>query len=424
MAWLDRLQPASFKGVSFFVLGTAATKGRRVPVRRLAGQDGSRQQDLGRNEDAFSVTAFLHGADYDLARDELEGTLLEEGPGALVLPTRGELWVRVHGDIVTDENKDEGGYCSIRFHVVVEDRNAGSLRTLTDTAGSLRSASSNLAMVAEQEFVETFDTASMPSKYLTAPARAVAQVTDTLRTAQRNIYGALAAGDLLTSELEEIDASINSLLSAPSALASKMIATTMAVIGIADTVRAGIDRTTGLPTVAGSAYSNAASTRITQRASKLLAGLGDSSPGEASTPLADRSAQNTRAIYRASRAAALARSTETYSRSPFDSSSLALSVLTDLRDEIDALLEYSASDALFQALVDLRAAATQHLTQTATNLPRTVEYKVRTEIPALLIAHDLYGDARREAEVVARNRIPHPLFVSAGTIEVIDGGAE
>jgi prophage DNA circulation protein len=423
MAWIDRLQPASFKGVPFYVLGTAATKGRRVPVRRLAGQDGSKQQDLGRNEDAFSVTAFLFGADFDIARNELEDILLEGGPGALVLPTRGELWARVVSDIVTDENKDEGGYCSLRFSVVIEDRNAGSLRTQTDTAGSLRNASTNLATVAEAEFVETFDTTSMPSKYLTAPARAIAQVTDTLRTAQRNVYGALNAADLVTSEIEEINTSINSLLSAPSALASKLIATTMAVIGTADTVRAGIDRTTGLPSVVGSAYSNAASTRVTQRASRLLAGLGGSSPGDASTPLGDRAAKNTRAIYRASRAAALARSAETYSKSPFDSSSLALSVLTDMRDEIDAILEYSASDAMFQALVDLRAAATQHLTQTATDLPKTVEHKVRTEIPALLIAHGLYGDARRESEIVARNRIPHPLFVS-GTLEVIDGGSE
>jgi prophage DNA circulation protein len=423
MAYGDRRQPASFKGVPFFVLATAATKGRRVPVRRLAGQDGSKQQDLGRNEDAFSITAFVAGADYDLARNELETALTEPGPGALVLPTRGELWARVL-DLVVDENKDEAGFCTFRFSVVIEDRNAGSLRTLTDTAGTLRKASANLATVAEEEFVETFDTASMPSKYLTAPARAIAQVTDTLRTAQRNIYGALNAADSLTGEIEEISNGVNALLSAPSALASKLVATTMAVIGLADTVRAGIDRTTGLPKVVGSAFSNAASTRVTQRASKLLAGLGSSSPGEASTPLADRAAKNTRAIYRVSRASALARSAETFSRSPFDSSSLALSVLNDMRDEVDALLEYSAGDALFQALVDLRAAATQHLTQTATNLPKTVEYKVRTEIPALLIAHGLYGDARREAEIVARNRIPHPLFVSASIIEVVDGGSE
>ncbi len=43
----------------------------------------------------------------------------------------------------------------------------------------------------------------------------------------------------------------------------------------------------------------------------------------------------------------------------------------------------------------------------------------RTE-PALLIAHRLYGDASRADEIIARNKIAHPLFVPGGTpLEVL-----
>ena len=48
MTWRERLQPASFKGVPFYVDANARTGGRRVSVRRLAGKDGSRQQDMGK----------------------------------------------------------------------------------------------------------------------------------------------------------------------------------------------------------------------------------------------------------------------------------------------------------------------------------------------------------------------------------------
>lgn len=39
-----------------------------------------------------------------------------------------------------------------------------------------------------------------------------------------------------------------------------------------------------------------------------------------------------------------------------------------------------------------------------------------TTMPALLIAHRVYGDARRADDIVSRNRIAHPGFVSGGQV--------
>jgi len=57
------------------------------------------------------------------------------------------------------------------------------------------------------------------------------------------------------------------------------------------------------------------------------------------------------------------------------------------------------------------------------SLTRLFDHRVTTDRPLLVIAHELYGDADRDQEIAARNRIRHPGFVLAGTVlKALDGG--
>jgi prophage DNA circulation protein len=419
MAWRDRLEHASFKGAEFWVEQHSGRFGRRVSVRRLAGRDGSVQQDLGEEPDEFDVTAYLAGEDYDLARDDLERKLKEPGPGPLVIPTRGELWVRVTRGPDTNEERKEGGYCTIRFGVVVEDREAGSLRARPDTSANLKDAARTVRTAATVDFEQTFDASNMPEKYLRVTRDAIGAVTTALRNVQRNIAGAVAIVDDVTNAINELDNVVNTVLSTPSLVATTVIDLVGSVLGLADTVADSIDRTTGLSKLLdASPYDQSASVRATSGAARRLQGLGAASPEEGATDLADRAAKNTRAVYRVTRASALARQAETYAVASFDSANLALSVLENMGAEIDDLSAFSAGDELYGALTDLRAAAAAHLLRTATDLPNTIVHTPKRELPALLIAHNLYGDSRLEGEIVARNRAPHPLFIS-GDLEIL-----
>jgi len=188
------------------------------------------------------------------------------------------------------------------------------------------------------------------------------------------------------------------------------------VLDLADVTRRSRDRATGLQPAGGSAYELSQSVRVTKNTG--ISTLGSDAPATGTTGNLQRDALNVRAIYRLARAVALARAADTYSDAPFDSSKLAAEVANALRDEIDALQAYSAGDDLIDALSDVRASASRHLAEAAVSLPRTITHSLKDEIPALLIAHSLYGDARLEADVVARNRMEHPLLVS-GDIEVL-----
>lgn len=420
MSWRERMVKASFKGVEFHVDGVAYKGGRRVFRRRLAGKDGSKQQDGGQNEDEVSVEAFLFGDDFDVARNELEATLRSAGPGPLVLPSRGELRVRVVGDPETVERRGEGGYCSIRFTAVVEEAAGQRFKSVPDRGGLLSKISKALKAVATSDFSSSFDVLAMPGAYITQVTNAVTNVTQNLRNIQGKINGTLNPLEDLTAAIDTFDATFTSLLSTPNELGNQLADLTSSIFALANNSGAIIDRTTGLASFEGSPFERAASVRTTAQIALDIKGLGASSkPGTALTALELRKDKAICAVYRLARTVALAESSQTYVDAPFDSSSTSLEILESSMDEISDLQDFDATDDLFFALSDQRSAMAAFLTQIATDLPRTVTLTQRQEVPSVLLAHMLYGDARLESEIVLRNLPRYPQFLS-GDLEVLE----
>ena len=76
-------------------------------------------------------------------------------------------------------------------------------------------------------------------------------------------------------------------------------------------------------------------------------------------------------------------------------------------------------DTVFTALQSARAAVWKDLTARAKDSARLRTITVPEVMPALAVAYDVYEDATRDAEIVARNRIRHPGFVPAGPLKVM-----
>lgn len=97
---------------------------------------------------------------------------------------------------------------------------------------------------------------------------------------------------------------------------------------------------------------------------------------------------------------------------PFESLNEAVAV----RDEIADLLEIEAltttDDSVFTSLMDLRAGVVQDITARSANFAR-LETKAPAQISnSLVTAYELYGDATREREIVERNDVIMPGFLS------------
>lgn len=77
--------------------------------------------------------------------------------------------------------------------------------------------------------------------------------------------------------------------------------------------------------------------------------------------------------------------------------------------------EEFAADGLnatvYRALVALHAATIRDLTQRGRPLPRVVAFDVGSSLPALTLSNRLYGDGSRVGELIAENRVVHPLFM-------------
>lgn len=70
----------------------------------------------------------------------------------------------------------------------------------------------------------------------------------------------------------------------------------------------------------------------------------------------------------------------------------------------------SMDQMVFQTLVALQGAVTNHLVATARPLPRMVNFQFFEPLPSLVMAYKLYDDASRCDELRQENKIVHPAF--------------
>lgn len=70
----------------------------------------------------------------------------------------------------------------------------------------------------------------------------------------------------------------------------------------------------------------------------------------------------------------------------------------------------SLDNAAYQAMLALHAAVSGDLVYRSRPLPRVVNYQFGKRMPALVLAQRLYADPTRAEELIAENKVVHPLF--------------
>lgn len=388
MSWRDLLQPASFRGVPFKVESADGSGGRRAETHEYPLRDTPWTEDLGRKARTGSLTAYVLGADYMAARDALIAALEAAGAGTLVHRYWGELQVVVT-DYRISESSGEGGIA--RFSISFAE--AGSQQfpaARLDTAEALAGQVQTIRAAAQKSFADAHQVDGFPG-----------WVSD---AAVSDFDRALGAIDALTATLTpdlallaeiQLDAgrvadSVSALIRVPSDAAA----------AIADRIRALAQ----IPSRPVNAFA-------------ALAGLfgHDSTPAPAPTTPSNRQAAVNRAATAAlTRQLAVAEAAGLLQRADFDSANAA----AEARDTVLAAIESEAAtttdDALFRALSALAAAATRAVAARSDSLARIGTVRYSATLPALVVAHRVYGDASRADEIVSRNRVRHPGFVPGG----------
>ena len=399
MGWRESLLDASFRGVPFFISGHESEVGRRVQVHEYPLRDLPYTEDLGRLAQSFSVDAYVLGNDYMQVRDALLVAIEKAGPGPLVHPWLGQLSVTVLRGRLR-ESTEEGGMArfSIEF---IESGEALYPDATASTQAAVRLSSDQLLNLVINGFPLRHYLNKKPEFVALASEAIFKDALNQIQGAVSKVRAASSTVASLNRNLQAQQRDLISLLFDPASAAQTMVANIRTLIR---------DVTTGPDDALSLA-------RLFYRFGSLLP------TPQVGTPSRRLVASNQVELVRLVRLTAVAEGARAASAVAFASYPDAIAARDELLDVIDTEME-GAPDDLFDALRTLRAAVVRDAAARDADLARVTAYTPRSTAPALVLSQRLYADAKREGDLITRNRLRHPLFVPGGqALEVLTDAA-
>lgn len=407
MAWQDQLRKATFRGVPFSVDGHEGTFGRRTVTHEYPLRDKPYVEDMGRKARALSIDALVLGADYMAGRDRLLDAIEQPGPGTLVHPYLGELTVSIL-EVKLRESTAEGGLA--RFTIsFIESGEALFPSQSANTAGAVETAAAAAEEDALSAFHAEYAVNEKPEFVAEDSISIVTDAMDAIEAATRSAGMASSDVAAIVSNVRKVSQGIITTIYDPASTAQALVSNIKALLG-ATTIEPA---------------------RALQLAKTFFAFGSDFLPVPLSTPAAGavtasrlQQSTNQKALKDLVRQQAVIEAARAATQVEFDSYQEASAVRTELADAVDAIAESGVSDLVYDSMLALRAAVVRDITTRGADLARVVNYTPNITLPALVVAYTLYGDAQRDAEVVARNSVRHPGFLPGGEVlEVLSDAA-
>lgn len=415
MGWREQLRRASFRNVPFFVDSADGEVGRRVELVHVAGTGDVIAQELGPEARSFTVTAYVIGPDYMTQRERLEDALVAEGAGTLVLPWRGELQAVVAGKVKISESKSDGGMA--RFTIPFVETVLTLTPIVTDDSRSQLATAATAATAAATAGVESrFDATKLTVTSRASLEADIAKAAQAVASVESKMGGISTGSSQAATKALAIVNNVSSLVLAPSTLASSSVDLVKAVYSSARDFGESTLRVVGDSVLwAASAISLLSPSRDVVESVMRSAEVQDFGLGGAT----DECRLSMDVLLRVASAAEAA---SVLSTLPFESYDQAIDVAARSVAVLDDL-DLVADDATFAEVGKLRAALVDHLSRVASALPELRTWVVPSPMSALLTAHLVWGDATREAEIIARNRdaVTHPGIIEQGSVLTVLG---
>lgn len=428
--WQERLKPAHFKGVPFYIDKHELSGGRRVVDHVFPLKDTVWTEDMGRKQRVFSLDLFLLDKDYFAHRDKLLAVLEEGGPGILSHPYLGIKTVEAVSYSMS-EGKEQGGMVTFNVTFHETDRVAPAFDTY-DAPGFMDEITEDIDQTLLEEFME-IDTSFMNDIDLDIVTDYVKQAGDILDKAAKFIPdGDFGITDLYFN-IRNVQRKFKDLILKPLRLAGNVLDGMMLLrrLSLADfkitaldaqkasglearpkrvSVRRGVEARKPLETVV----------KEIDKADKAR----EKPPVEPNADIRGRGQRFhlTDRITQLVRGAALTRLTAVSMETDYGTYEDALRQRQFLVSEIEKILEDPrTSDELYKKFQDLRILAVQGIPGPSSDLSRLTTVEPVQAVPSLVLSYSLYGTTDFEDDIVMRNRVANPAFVPAKPIEVLAG---
>jgi prophage DNA circulation protein len=387
MAWLDNYRQAKFRGISFFVPTAESSGGRRGAVYEFPKKDTPYVEDMGRKVRRFNVEAIIVGDDYMVTRNQLINALEKEGPGKLVHPYLGTLDVFCM-DYSFRETSREGRMVS--FNMVFTE--AGLLKF-------------------PNEIIDTTGDAAL--KKTTALQAAKLNYTNRMLDLKRRRRPIATQYDAMVDTVEfglEVLDDAKKTVSSSSAYKRDLI-------NLVDDVRSAIfdddflsQSILDLMTFGTNEDDEFSADETNAKAQyEEMKQMFELAPTETLTE--DDPSLIFTDFYQIN---AVINAMGLMTIIDYDSVEESQEIREVVYAKLEELMVATDDDDLYVALYNLQTSVTRDLEVRAATLPRLAEYVPNVSLPAIVIAHELYGNIDEEQDLIDRNRIAHPSFVPGG----------
>ncbi|SPB16531.1 multidrug DMT transporter [Caballeronia novacaledonica] len=413
MAWKDKLQPATFRGVPFEVESDDGSFGRRTQVHEYPQRDMPYAEDLGRATREINVTAFLIGDDYLDARDKLLEALETAGPGTLVHPWYGELKVSLKDPARVSHSIANGGMCTVQLSFVEAGELAFPSAGNSLGAKSLEAAD-RLQDAGSFDYVEKFDVNSKPSAVFDDAVKTFNDGCDLIDNATSNIKS------ILDHPMQFLKDNARTLIPDAFAMADT-------VFGLFKRGESVVDSITSMFGGGGASARNSDTVAALTSLSRTFSDRAATAQAVANSASTATSTVSPSRAQAATNAAAL---NHLFSQSMLVqavgmTTTMDLPIYDDavkIRNDVTAALDnesLAVSDPVYVVLQDARAAVYADVTGRLSQSARLKTITPRAIMPAIVTAYDQFEDVAREGEIVDLNKIRRPGFVPAEPIKVL-----
>lgn len=425
MAWKDRLQDASFRGVPFKVEDESSPVGRRVETHEYPNRDKPYTEDIGKITSRPSFSAYVVGDDCFDQRDRLIEALNKPGPGTLIHPTYGEMNVCVDGEIRVSTTKTEGRM--VRFDLKFVE--AGELSYPTSGAATAKVLTSSCSALDDciSDGFKAFGMDGMPDfiqggvveraggmlGYVSDAMKMVdGAVSDAARLLQGDISVLLpppSSGKGFIDALQKMWRTGNRLYGNTGDIIT-MIKTLSGISMGKDLAPRGVWKTESQSTKWQSEQGNVVASAIRTTALSEAAYAVSTLPAPVASSPGGVSGQTPAVMANVSHPA-LSNAPPNTPKPDTPSWEDLTAVRDTLNVAIDREMSRTNDDRVFIALRRLKADLNTDLTRRLRQSDKTVTVVPSGTGPALVMAAYAYDDANRAEEIVQRNRIAHPGFL-------------
>ncbi|WP_176031651.1 DNA circularization protein [Burkholderia vietnamiensis] len=440
-SWWGSLRQASFGGVPFAVIGTNTRFGTRNVVHEYPFRDDAWVEELGKLPRRFEIVGFLienslvYGrlpgvpASVIAQRDRLVEAC-ENGAQTLVHPTFGRIDNVACLDSEVSESVEHGRVIMVRF-VFLRQRERVCPSVETNTKSLLDRIADSLGLSAELDFAKSVavDVQKGAAVVQSAVNTAIGwyQVAQTAINDVRRFFNAVstlsgnfgrffgggntgfAGSNQKTPSGTTAVQLLESDAQARAAAQSAANAVQAAAANPADSSGLGGAAQTFVAAVLATATDPADGIR-------MLMNLAAYIPSSTFTNSPIGSAMQTMqtsvaALFRRTAIAGLARAVASWQPASFDDAQTMMQSVTALLDaEIETAAD-SEDDNSYAALRQMRNAVVQDLQARGGGLPALTTFEFNGSLPALVLAHRIYGDAGRADQLVQQVQPVNPLFM-------------